>query len=260
MLKEIAITDTSAKDSFLLQDSSEDEESIGKFKVHLYLTEEHLAETFAQVFGDLYFPFTNVLLDGISALPTGIAPVQIIPQMQKNLKKAYIIISVIIGPSSKSFKVGFDTLQFEDNAFNTALVSPNLGALDRTLFELRKPWMQAFFVIGTQAHLSDDHFMRQAEAEGLKSTRLGILRANAGIVEPEIRSADLFGVSLNAIKHGDAPIQKTITSTGLSSEEACQYAYYAGRSEKNKICCLFDFSSDAPDNPHGVNLLATLTW
>lgn len=257
MLREIAIPDHYADHPFW-DPTSETSPTNTRLTAHIYLTQESLADAFAIAFRKLHFPFLNVSLRGISALQNDTSPAQLIPQIQKNLGEGTI--SIVIGPGSKSFKIAFDALQFDDNAFNTTLVSPNLGALDRTLLEVRKPWLQAFFVVGTQAHLSDHVFMRNAESEGLKSTRLGVLRSDAGIVEPEIRSADLFGLSLNAIKHSDAPIQNTITSTGFAAEEACQYAYYSGRSEKNKICCFFDFRDDAFNHPHGVNLLATLSW
>jgi arginase family enzyme len=58
--------------------------------------------------------------------------------------------------------------------------------------------------------------------------RLGALRGNMSDIEPYCRNADMLSFSMNAIRASDAPAQFNASPNGLSGEEACQIARYAG--------------------------------
>jgi hypothetical protein len=227
--------------------------------VQILILDEFLGETLSRVLFNFHFPFRNVALKGFGTLQSGRSASDIIPLLKDNLSNQTQ--TLVIGCNSNAFKTCFDTFQFREKFFNTSLIQPSAGSsLDRLLLEVKRPWLQSIFIVGNQVHLSDTGHLNRAEAEGVRCIRLGSLRAEPGMVEPEIRSSDLVGLSLNALKHSEAPIQNLITSTGLTTEEACQLLYYAGRAEKNQITGIFDFLPSAVMNSAGMNLLATLIW
>ena len=62
--------------------------------------------------------------------------------------------------------------------------------------------------------------------------RLGRLRDNFQLAEPELRDADMVGFDLSAIKASDAMGVLDLSPNGVNSEEACQLMRYAGMSDK----------------------------
>ena len=229
------------------------------FKLHILVTEPALGGPLKSQLDRLNYPFENVSLKAISVLDKEASTAEFIPIIKANLESN--VQTIVVGQDNAAYKTCFDGLQFREKPFNASLLQPDLGSnLDQKIIELRRPWLQSFFLLGHQAHLTDLSCLKASENEGLRNIRLGRLRPEPGVVEPEIRSSDLFGISLNALKHSEAPDQASITSTGLAAEEACQYAYYSGRSERNQICSIFDFKASISESAHGINLLGTLIW
>ncbi|MBK8506949.1 MAG: hypothetical protein IPL46_35095 [Saprospiraceae bacterium] len=124
--------------------------------------------------------------------------------------------------------------------------------------------MQGLFLLANQAHLSDPAYLLTSESEGLRSIRLGAVRNEPGCMEPEIRSSDLFGLSINALRHSEANIQSSVSTTGLTAEEACQLIYYAGRSDRNKVTAIFDFmpsvATNLQESTSGNFILVFSSW
>jgi len=227
--------------------------------VHLLVLEEAMGQAITQCLSGFQFPFKRVKLKNISVLNKGITAYDIIPILQHNLDEH--IQTVVIGSQSSCVKACFDSFQFREKYFNTALVQPSAGEeIDRIIFDVKRPWLQGLFLIGNQAHLSNQDYLLNAESEGLHAFRLGGVRSEPGSVEPEIRISDLFGMSLNVLKNTDAPIQSSVSATGLMTEEVCQLMYYAGRSDQNKITTIFDFSPATSKSDYGTKLLSTLVW
>lgn len=227
--------------------------------VQLLVLDQTLGKAITHCLSNFQFPFRKIHLKSISVLNKGLSSFDIIPILKDNLEKD--IHTIVIGSQSNTLKASFDALQFREKYFNTSLVQPSAGMeIDRVIYEVKRPWLQGLFLLANQAHLSDHQYLLKGESEGLRSVRLGNVRSEPGCIEPEIRSSDLFGLSLKALKNSDAPVQQSVNSSGLVTEEACQLLYYAGRSERNKITAIFDFLPSTSKNQTGINLLSTLIW
>ncbi len=227
--------------------------------VQVLILDPLLGQALSNALSEFQFPFRKVDLKCISILNEGNSVSDIIPLIKDNLTNG--IKTLVIGGHFSGLKACFDTLQFQEKFFNATIVQNSAGTdIDNLLIEVKRPWLKSIFIVGNQAHLSDSNYLTRVEMEGLRCIRLGALRTESGIPEPEIRSSDLFGLSLNALKQCEAPIQTRVSSTGLTSEEACQLCYYAGRAERNQVAGIYDFMPSAVTNPGGINLLATLIW
>jgi hypothetical protein len=238
-----------------------DEKGIEKNRVsvQVLILDELLGKALSNALSEFQFPFRKVDLKCISILNAGNSVSDIIPLIKDNLSNR--VKTLVVGGHSSGFKACFDTLQFQEKFFNTTIVQNSAGTdIDNLLIEVKRPWLKGIFIVGNQAHLSDSNYLARVEMEGLRCIRLGAMRSEPGIPEPEIRSSDLFGLSLNSLKQCEAPIQTKVSSTGLTSEEACQLCYYAGRAERNQVAGIFDFMPSAGTNPGGINLMATLIW
>ncbi|MCB0688338.1 MAG: hypothetical protein KDC53_17490 [Saprospiraceae bacterium] len=234
-------------------------DSSSNISVQLVVLEETLGKAITNCLAKFQFPFKKIQLKSISVLREGLNSFDIIPILKENLEQD--IQTIVVGSRSTTFKASFDSLQFGEKFFNASIVQPSAGTgMDKIILDVKRPWLQGLFILANQAHLSDPKFLAQSESEGLRSIRLGTVRSEPGWIEPEIRCSELFGLSLNALKNSEAPIQTEISSTGLAADEACQLLYYAGRSERNRITVIHDFLPSTSKSPIGVNLLATFIW
>ncbi len=205
------------------------------------------------------FDFEHVILKSFSSIKKGKTEADIIPILQSNVLQG--IQTVVIGGEYAAMKACFDALQFSEKSFTSTLILPSLGrGIDKTFFDLRRPWLKNLFVLGHRAHLCNLNELGNKPDDGFRSIRLGNLRPDVGVGEPEIRSSQLFGLSLEALKYCEAPIQKSKHAIGLTTEEACQLGYYAGRSEANLISCLFGFEKTSHKDRLSIDLFCTLIW
>ncbi|MDH3652459.1 MAG: hypothetical protein OEQ53_22400, partial [Saprospiraceae bacterium] len=170
-------------------------------------------------------------------------------------------IPIVIGFDDQTLKSVFDGFQFLERLFSLCCVQDIAGTTDDltpNLLELRDPYFYHMSLLGSQSHLMSQSFSETAN--GLDQLRLGKLRTDISIAEPQIRNADILSMDLNALKYGDAPMQSRPSSVGLLSEEACQLTYYAGRSERNKLFCLYGIDTDHKVGTMEMGTLAALIW
>lgn len=226
--------------------------------VQIIADSEALIQRFFTHFGCYRFPFQHVYLTRVGRTADHLS--SLIPLLDEATK--YDTVTIVLSSAKATIKACYDALQFTDTYFSVALAQPHAGDGTAGVFmELRQPWLHRLTLLGTQSHRVDDDFIAQNEALGLNCYRLGALRHDLGQVEPDIRSADLCGIDLNVMKHGDAPIQQKPSAVGLNTEDMCQITYYAGKAERNKVICIYGFQDDAFEPyPIGMDLLSSLVW
>jgi formiminoglutamase len=87
------------------------------------------------------------------------------------------------------------------------------------------------------------------------------MRTNLSEMEPAIRQADMLTFDVTAIRSSDAPGSDRAQPFGLSGEDACQIAWYAGTNEKLSSFGIYGYSPDVDDNHHKTaSVIATMTW
>jgi arginase family enzyme len=114
--------------------------------------------------------------------------------------------------------------------------------------------------IGHQAYYTNPGEVDLLHKFSFEACRLGLARQNINTVEPMIRDADIFSLSLNSIKASDAPSVLYPTPNGFYSEEACQLAYFAGTSDQVSSFGLFDLILKGKPHESSIALAAQITW
>jgi Arginase/agmatinase/formimionoglutamate hydrolase, arginase family len=117
-----------------------------------------------------------------------------------------------------------------------------------------------FINIGYQSYFVDKEFVDFVNDSFYEAYRLGYVRSNLQEMEPSLRDANLIAFSLNAVKHCDAPGVSVSSPNGLTGEEACQLAFYAGHSPRIKSFGIFDFSFDNDIHQTTAKLAAQIIW
>ena len=91
--------------------------------------------------------------------------------------------------------------------------------------------------------------------------RLGEIRnENIKTSEPVIRDSDLMAISMDAIRYSDAPAASNPSPSGLTGEEICQLAFFAGLSYKCRALGIFDMLPQNDMLDVTAKLAAQIAW
>ena len=112
--------------------------------------------------------------------------------------------------------------------------------------------------IGYQSYYIHQEKFNWLNENSFDAYRLGVVRKNLSGIEPAIRDSLLINISLNALKHTDAPGQKEFSPNGLYSEEICQIAKYAGIADYLKLANISGFSENSEITT--IKLIAQIIW
>jgi formiminoglutamase len=92
------------------------------------------------------------------------------------------------------------------------------------------------------------------------AVRLGLIRGHVSHKEPILRDADIVSIDISSVKQSDAPGTKFSSPNGLSSDEICQIALYAGLSDKVSFFGIFETNPDFDRNGQTASLGAQIVW
>lgn len=112
--------------------------------------------------------------------------------------------------------------------------------------------------IGYQSYYVHQEKLNWLNSNNFDAHRLGEVRKNLSEIEPAIRDSLTIDISLNALKHQDAPGQREISPNGFYSEEICQIAKYAGAADFIKIANISGFKEST--DVQTVKLTAQIIW
>ncbi|MDN3204861.1 formimidoylglutamase [Algoriphagus sediminis] len=115
--------------------------------------------------------------------------------------------------------------------------------------------------IGHQSFLVDPKLLGVLEKLSFDHLRLGQLRDNFQEAEPLIREADFLSFDLSAIQSSDAPGALNPQPFGLTGEEACQIAWFAGTNEKLSSFGIYGYDP-YQDDMHNktAKIVAVMIW
>lgn len=115
--------------------------------------------------------------------------------------------------------------------------------------------------LGYQSYLVDSQALTAIDKLYFESKRLGELRDDIQEAEPLIRLADMLSFDVSAIRSADVPGATDPQPFGLTGEEACQIAWYAGMNDKLSSISISEFSGTQDDvNGKTASVIATMAW
>ncbi len=114
--------------------------------------------------------------------------------------------------------------------------------------------------LGFQSYATHPHTLETLDKLRFDCFRLGWLRESIEEAEPVLRSADVFGFDIEAVRFGDAPANVGGSPNGFSGEEACALARYAGTSSRLGSFGIYGFDADKDRNGMTAQLLAQMMW
>jgi formiminoglutamase len=223
------------------------------------------ADAVRAILYSLSFPFTNLSITDLGNMRKQ-DPSFIIPLLTELLQSD--IVPVIIGQSETAILPQFQAFHARKNSVNLTLIDEKIRF--SPFLKEGKQFLQAILedshlfnlsFIGFQSHYTDPSVISLLEKRHFELIRLGKLRADIEDIEPIIRDADLVSFNLAAMKMNEAPGQINGTPSGLTAEEACQIARYAGMSDKLTSFGIYGFHKkyDSLDQAT-AQIVAQMVW
>ena len=117
-----------------------------------------------------------------------------------------------------------------------------------------------FTQLGHQRYLADGDTLQLMERMHFDAVRLGRLRGDMAAAEPILRDADLVSFDLGAVRTADHPASPESRPNGLTGEEFCQLARYAGYSDRLTAIGFFEHDPSRDGDGRGGQLLAEAIW
>ena len=114
--------------------------------------------------------------------------------------------------------------------------------------------------LASQSFLNDVSVQETMEKLHFENIRIGQMRENFTETEPVIRQADMLNFDISSIKKADAPGNKNANVYGLTAEEACQIAWYAGLSDKLSTAGIYEFNPTFDKDKQTAFVIATMVW
>jgi hypothetical protein len=117
---------------------------------------------------------------------------------------------------------------------------------------------QSFVSMACQQHRTTPFHL--IKSKNLKILRLGEMRDFFPESEPYLRHASCCFFDLQAVRAADASAQQDPSTSGLTSEESCQLARYAGNAGRNKLFWIYGYDPDKDDQKLTSDLISQMIW
>jgi len=118
-----------------------------------------------------------------------------------------------------------------------------------------------YYHLGYQSYLTNQKDLGLIEDLSFEAYRLGSMKENIKEFEPLVRDADMFAIDVSALQVGYVPGALDSKVYGLTGEEACQLAWYAGQNEKLSSFGIYNYLAKEDTNDLKTPfVISTLIW
>jgi len=129
-----------------------------------------------------------------------------------------------------------------------------------TILSDKDPKFFNYTNLGHQTYFTPDRLKDTLDKKGYESLRLGFVRSNLPVVEPQIRDAAFISLDMSCVRQSDAPGVTLPSPNGFFGHEICQLARYAGAASGLKAFGIFELSPKNDINGHTAHLAAQTIW
>lgn len=173
-------------------------------------------------------------------------------------------IPILLGSHLDQGEALYGAFGEENEPVELSLISSHLPLLEYELLHricTSEPnYLNNINAIGFQAHYIPPRALDMLENLNFNHFRLGNIKTQIDEAEIYLRNATLTLFDLNAIRHVDAPGTSIVQANGLTGEEACQLARYAGHSDTLRCYSLLGYDASRDESELTAALCAQLIW
>jgi arginase family enzyme len=189
--------------------------------------------------------------------------------MAELIKKG--IIPIILGGSQDLSYAMYSAYAMLERSINLVCIDNNLDLgdpeenidfqsyLSKILIESPN-YLLSYANIGLQKYLNDSKSSDLMEHMNFEVCRLGAFHEDINEAAAIIRNAHCVSFDIAAIKHSDASANPNNSVFGISGEEACKLAQFAGLSERLSSFGVFDYAPNLDEDCKTAQMIAIMLW
>lgn len=117
-----------------------------------------------------------------------------------------------------------------------------------------------FVTLGIQRYLVSQKDMDLMNKLFFDGIRLGEIRENQAICEPFLRDSDIISIDMSGIRFADNPGAAFSNPNGLTADEICQLAWYAGYSDRVKTLGIYEMDPSSDQLELSAQLASQIIW
>lgn len=114
--------------------------------------------------------------------------------------------------------------------------------------------------LGHQLFYNNPKSLDMLESLNFDCFRLGEMKKDIFEMEPLMRNADMVSMDISVLRSADAPANAVTSPNGLSGEEACQLARFAGFSNKTSSFGIYEFNPYFDQNKQAAKQVSQMIW
>ena len=179
------------------------------------------------------------------------------------------VIPIVLGGSQDLTQAQFSALAKHNHKINMTVIDERVDMLEQG--DISKTYLREMITrqgdklfnlchIGAQAHFVAKSMLDTIDRLNFDLLRLGAVRENIQVVEPELRDTDLLSVDVAAIRKSDAPGFPEMSPNGLFGEEICRIMRYAGISDRLTSMGIYEFNPEYDAANQSSQLVAQMIW
>lgn len=121
-------------------------------------------------------------------------------------------------------------------------------------------FIKHFTHIGFQTYYNPSDVLQTLDSLRFDCYRLGVVRHNLEIVEPDLRSTHALSIDLNALRYTEASYIKKAQPNGFKNDEMCQLIRYAAMSNDISSMGIYGYQMDKDEDEAGAEAIAQMLW
>lgn len=114
--------------------------------------------------------------------------------------------------------------------------------------------------LGFQSYLVNPEVLQTLDRLRFDCVRLGILKEDLSLAEPDLRSADMVSFDMMAMRHSEAAYLRDASPNGFWNQELCELARYAAMNDTWSSIGFFGYVPDADTEDTGAKAIAQAIW
>lgn len=180
------------------------------------------------------------------------------------------VIPVIIGGSHELTLPLFEAMKGKLHEIRTTIVDRKMDypfspsdVFDANAFIdrlMNDSCSEDFKLLAYQGYYCPKSILNEVQGPRCQMVRVGELFRNIASTEPILRDTDLLSIDMSAVRHADSPGFAYAIPNGLTGEEICQLAHYAGLSDRISLFGLFEANPAFDDSDQTASLAAQVIW
>lgn len=177
---------------------------------------------------------------------------------------------IILGGSHDLTLGQYKAYQRLQRLCNVAVIDAKIDLLDEEsvsdkgfLMELltgRNNFVRQYTHLGFQSYLVDPNVLQTMDHLRFDCVRLGVLKEDMSLVEPDLRGANMVSIDMMALRQSEVPYLRGASANGLFNQELCELTRFAAMNNEWHSIGFYGYQPENDVDDVGAKAIAQAIW